>query len=80
MSISAFWRWQHKYMLPKRNTMAPFYQITVAGMALFYYINYERMRKYHQCWFIAQCTNLVLIFNNKISISFTEHHKAAKYH
>ncbi|XP_077299718.1 ATP synthase, subunit F [Arctopsyche grandis] len=48
----AFWRWQHKYMLPKRNTMAPFYQLVVAGMGFFYVINYGRIQqhknaKYH---------------------------------
>ncbi|KAJ8683528.1 hypothetical protein QAD02_019320 [Eretmocerus hayati] len=48
----AYWRWQHKYVLPKRTGVAPFFQVTVAGMILFYYFNYDRIKhhknyKYH---------------------------------
>ncbi|XP_044732797.1 putative ATP synthase subunit f, mitochondrial [Chrysoperla carnea] len=48
----AWWRWQHKYMQPKRHSMAPFYQIIVGSMAFFYFINYGRIKhhtnyKYH---------------------------------
>lgn len=48
----AWWRWQHKYVFPKRAGIAPFFQLTVASMAFFYIINYPKMKhhrnyKYH---------------------------------
>ena len=48
----AWWRWQHKYVQPKRTGIAPFFQLTFAGMALFYFLNYGRIKhhknyKYH---------------------------------
>ncbi|XP_076050754.1 ATP synthase, subunit F [Oratosquilla oratoria] len=48
----AFWRWQHKYMQPKKAGIAPLLQVTVASMAFFYAINYGKMvhhrtQKYH---------------------------------
>merc|ERR1711915_98451 len=48
----AFWRWQHKYMLPKKTNFAPFGQVAVASMIFFYAINYGKMvhhrnHKYH---------------------------------
>ncbi|XP_043266501.1 putative ATP synthase subunit f, mitochondrial [Venturia canescens] len=48
----AWWRWQHAYILPKRTGIAPFAQFTCAGMAFFYYLNYDRIKhhknyKYH---------------------------------
>ncbi|XP_058060055.1 putative ATP synthase subunit f, mitochondrial [Anopheles bellator] len=48
----AFWRWQHKYMQPKRTGIAPFFQVVVGGMVFFYTINYGKLKhhrnyKYH---------------------------------
>ncbi|XP_012231157.1 putative ATP synthase subunit f, mitochondrial isoform X2 [Linepithema humile] len=48
----AFWRWQHKYVQPKRNGIAPFFHVAVGSMIFFYWINYSKMRhhknyKYH---------------------------------
>lgn len=48
----AWWRWQHKYVFPKRAGIAPFFQLTVASMAFFYAINYPKLKhhrnyKYH---------------------------------
>ncbi|XP_054013122.1 putative ATP synthase subunit f, mitochondrial [Hylaeus anthracinus] len=48
----AFWRWQHKYVLPKKTGIAPIAQIVVGGSMFFYYLNYYRIRghrnyKYH---------------------------------
>ncbi|XP_011642219.1 putative ATP synthase subunit f, mitochondrial [Pogonomyrmex barbatus] len=48
----AFWRWQHKYVQPKRTGIAPFFQATISAMILFYIINYNKLRhhksyKYH---------------------------------
>ncbi|XP_012284054.1 putative ATP synthase subunit f, mitochondrial [Orussus abietinus] len=48
----AFWRWQHKYVLPRKAGVAPFLQLTFGMMAFFYIINYKRLRhhksyKYH---------------------------------
>lgn len=42
----AFWRWQHKYVQPKRAGIAPFFQLTVASMIFFYTINYGKMTKH----------------------------------
>ncbi|KAK8405157.1 hypothetical protein O3P69_001614 [Scylla paramamosain] len=48
----AFWRWNHKYMLPKKTGFAPFAQLMVGCMIVFYSINYGKMvhhrnHKYH---------------------------------
>ncbi|KYN14981.1 PREDICTED: putative ATP synthase subunit f, mitochondrial [Trachymyrmex cornetzi] len=48
----AFWRWQHKYVQPKRTGIAPFFQVVVASMFVFYVMNYQKLRhhklyKYH---------------------------------
>ncbi|KAK3862805.1 hypothetical protein Pcinc_031362 [Petrolisthes cinctipes] len=48
----AFWRWQHKYVLPKKTGIAPFAQLAIGSMIFFYAINYgklasHRNHKYH---------------------------------
>merc|ERR1712116_98794 len=48
----AFWRWQHKYMQPKKVGIAPFAQVCVGAMVFFYTINYSKLKhhtnyKYH---------------------------------
>merc|ERR1712002_751570 len=48
----AFWRRQHKYVLPKKTGFAPFAQLMVGSMAFFYLINYSKLahhrnHKYH---------------------------------
>ncbi|GAB1865964.1 Putative ATP synthase subunit f, mitochondrial [Camponotus japonicus] len=48
----AFWRWQHKYVQPKRSGIAPFFQVIFASMIAFYAMNYRKLRhhknyKYH---------------------------------
>lgn len=48
----AFWRWQHKYVLPKKAGISSFFQVTVGCMFLFYVMNYKKLRhhrtyKYH---------------------------------
>ncbi|KAB0793623.1 hypothetical protein PPYR_13243 [Photinus pyralis] len=48
----AFWRWQHKYVQPKRGGIAPVFQVIFGSMALFYILNYRRIShhknyKYH---------------------------------
>lgn len=42
----AWWRWQHKYVQPKRAGIAPMFQIIAASMVFFYAINYGKLRKY----------------------------------
>lgn len=42
----AWWRWQHKYMLPKKASIAPFFQLTLAACTFFYIINYGKISKY----------------------------------
>jgi len=44
--VSAWWRWQHKYVQPKRSGVAPFFQVVTGAMAFFYLINYGKMSKY----------------------------------
>ncbi|CAL7935311.1 unnamed protein product [Xylocopa violacea] len=48
----AFWRWQMKYMQPRKANFCGYYQLAVAGMIFFYSLNYLRLRghrryKYH---------------------------------
>lgn len=54
--VSAFWRWQHKYVLPKRGGVAPFFQVTFICMGIFYVLNYHRISKS----FFKCCASLVL--------------------
>nr|SVE93393.1 EOG090X0JXG [Moina brachiata] len=49
----AFWRWQHKYMQPKKVGIAPFLQVAVGSMIFFYALNYGKMkhhRNYKHHW------------------------------
>ncbi|ROT72176.1 putative ATP synthase subunit f, mitochondrial [Penaeus vannamei] len=39
----AWWRWQHKYVQPKKTGIAPFLQLMVGSMAFFYMLNYGKM-------------------------------------
>ncbi|XP_076758979.1 ATP synthase, subunit F [Xylocopa sonorina] len=48
----AFWRWQLKYVHPRKATFAPYLQAGIAGSIFFYCLNYLRLRghrsyKYH---------------------------------
>ncbi|KAF2903401.1 hypothetical protein ILUMI_02779 [Ignelater luminosus] len=48
----AWWRWQHKYVQPKRAGIAPFFQLISGCMIFFYVINYPKIShhknyKYH---------------------------------
>merc|ERR1712179_98198 len=48
----AYWRWNHKYALPKHCGITPLLQMTVGLSAAFYLINYSgishhRNKKYH---------------------------------
>ncbi|XP_034936551.1 putative ATP synthase subunit f, mitochondrial [Chelonus insularis] len=48
----AYWRWQHKYVLPKKNGVASFFQVACGAMIFFYILNYPRTKweahyKYH---------------------------------
>ncbi|XP_011501622.1 PREDICTED: putative ATP synthase subunit f, mitochondrial [Ceratosolen solmsi marchali] len=48
----AWWRWQMKYVQPKRTGMAPLYHLLIGAMTFSYAINYKRIknhrhRKYH---------------------------------
>jgi len=48
----AYWRWNHKYCLPKYCGLTPFVQMSVGFSALFYLMNYNsikthRNQKYH---------------------------------
>ncbi|XP_017879514.1 putative ATP synthase subunit f, mitochondrial, partial [Ceratina calcarata] len=40
----AFWRWQMKYIHPRKANMAPIWQLCAGGMILFYSLNYQRLR------------------------------------
>lgn len=41
----AWWRWNHKYVLPKRSGIAPFFQLVTGSMLFFYVINYGKISK-----------------------------------
>jgi len=48
----AYWRWSHKYYLPKYANLAPAIQVIVSVCTISYIINIERIRhhkaqKYH---------------------------------
>merc|ERR1712189_73264 len=48
----AYWRWNHKYALPKHCGLTPVLQMSAGFMALFYLLNYESIsnhknQKYH---------------------------------
>jgi len=48
----AYWRWNHKYSLPKHSGLTPFLQITAGLVGIFYVMNYSgishhRNQKYH---------------------------------
>merc|ERR1712062_858753 len=48
----AYWRWNHKYQLPKYCGITPMLQLTAGSMLFFYLINYNslqhhRNKKYH---------------------------------
>lgn len=42
----AWWRWNHKYVQPKRPGIAPVLQLIVGGMIFFYAINYGKISEY----------------------------------
>ena len=46
MFSTAFWRWQHKYVQPKKVGIAPFGQIAVGAMIVFYIFNYGKLSKW----------------------------------
>lgn len=41
----AWWRWQHKYVQPKRAGIAPMFQLIAGSMLFFYAINYGKTSK-----------------------------------
>lgn len=48
----AYWRWNHKYVLPRYSNFAPMAQFFVVSSLVFYYFNYSRVQhhrkfKYH---------------------------------
>jgi len=53
MAVSrAYWRWNHKYSLPKHSGLTPFLQMTAGLVGIFYVMNYSgishhRNQKYH---------------------------------
>lgn len=42
----AWWRWNHKYVQPKRSGVAPFFQVVTASMIFFYAINYGKLSEF----------------------------------
>ena len=48
----AYWRWNHKYVLPKYSGLTPAIQLAAAASAIFYVMNYSSISshknmKYH---------------------------------
>lgn len=60
--LAAFWRWQHKYVQPRRAGIAPFFHVVVGSMIFFYVINYKKLRKYTRMRIITFILNMNLIF------------------
>jgi len=56
----AFWRWQHKYVQPKKVGIAPFLQIAVGSMIIFYCFNYGKLSKNY--FFIINFSIQLIIF------------------
>ncbi|KAK9500645.1 hypothetical protein O3M35_001873 [Rhynocoris fuscipes] len=44
----AMWRWQHKYLHPKRAGMAAFLHFSTSMMFIFYIFNYKRMQAHRR--------------------------------
>lgn len=44
--ITAHWRWQLKYIHPRKANMAPLYQVAFLGSVFGYCINYLRLSKF----------------------------------
>ncbi|GAB6025757.1 hypothetical protein CHUAL_011742 [Chamberlinius hualienensis] len=44
----AYWRWQHKYSLPRYGGLAPYVQIAVGSAFVFYLLNYYKIKKHSQ--------------------------------
>jgi F-type H+-transporting ATPase subunit f len=42
----AWWRWQHKYVQPKRAGIAPFLQVVSGAMVFFYVINSKKLSRH----------------------------------
>ena len=63
----AWWRWNHKYVQPKRAGIAPAFQIIVGSMIFFYAINYGKISKYKTSSRLCAQSNVYLPFY----ISFT---------
>lgn len=42
----AWWRWQHKFVQPRRVTLAPFFQLVAASSFVFYIFNYHRISEF----------------------------------
>lgn len=40
----AHWRWQHKYVQPRKCGVAPFFHIVVVCGGVFYLLNYDKMK------------------------------------
>lgn len=70
----AWWRWNHKYVLPKRGGIAPVFQLITGCMAIFYVINYGRISEF---WLVIRRQ---LFANNSIIIFPSGNHRHYKYH
>lgn len=41
----AYWRWQHKYVQPRRCGISSFFQITAVAGIVFYMLNFKKIRR-----------------------------------
>lgn len=75
----AWWRWQHKYVQPKRAGIAPMFQLIGASMLFFYTINYGKTSK---CGRLDGSGHPEYVANRSIfsNSPFAEHHRNYKYH
>lgn len=61
----AWWRWQHKYVQPKRAGIAPMLQLVAGSMIFFYAINYNKMRKLTEYFYLGICLTFLFFFLQK---------------
>lgn len=41
----AYWRWQHKYVLPRKSGAAAFFQVVITAGIVFYVMNFDKIRR-----------------------------------
>lgn len=72
----AWWRWNHKYVQPKRSGVAPFFQVVTASMIFFYAINYGKLSEH----FTRRNIFLYIFYKRTFLFFVLEQHRNYKHH